>query len=138
MIWRVLRPIYVPLFKALWKYFPRLDPNFTPIRGVTYNRGAAVSKMITDWETEPRFASAYSKMWDDMERVGLGDRSQSEIKHFVYLTSPWKHHMACWAAYQASRLGGDFVDIGTGLGAVIRSVLNRHFPDALQFGINRR
>jgi hypothetical protein len=102
----------------------RITANVAMVRGVQFNAGAAISKFSPAWQDEPDFRAAHGAMWADMEAHGHGNRTQSEEKNYVYLTSPWKLHHVCWAALHASKLGGDFVDIGSGLGVAIRCAIN--------------
>lgn len=102
----------------------RITPHMALVDGIQFNAGTVISRFKPRWQDDSDFRAAYSAMWDDLERNGHGMRSQSEEKRFVYLTSPWKLHHVCWAAFHAQCHGGEFVDIGTGLGVVIRCALN--------------
>lgn len=110
--------------RAAAKTYLRLTPGMSLVDGVTFNSGRALSRHMTDWQNEPEFSAAYSDMWTNLERNGMGRRSQAEEKNYTYLCSPWKMHVACTLAFGCHKLGGDFVDIGTGLGAVTQCVEN--------------
>ena len=118
----IFSKIYNYILAKLAHYHISRQLNLSIIKGVTYDKGSALSRMSDDWEKMSDFSKAYSKMWEDMEKANYAKRKNSNNKSYIYLTSPWKIHHVCWSAFHcASNLDGDFVDIGTGAGVTIRA-----------------
>jgi O-methyltransferase len=78
---------------------------------ITYAADGLISIHNADFITEPRFARAY----------GLGAATGHA---YGDLHIEWRVYVACWAAQQAARLPGDFVECGTNTGIYARAILD--------------
>lgn len=96
-----------------------------PFERMVYNSdGLSVWAKSLDFMQEPKFQKAYSKG----ERSGhsFGDKSQP-------LHIEWRVHVAVWAAQQALKIKGDFVECGVNTG-----ILSLAIADYLDFANSGR
>ena len=85
-----------------------------PNRGPIYYKDGLWTDHVHEFVSDPRFEKAYQR-----GLKGMGSEAQAQ--------GPWRVHVATWAAEQAMRLGGDFVECGVFLGftsSIVMAFLN--------------
>ncbi len=87
-----------------------IDPFELVVGPLTYNVDGLATQHNCDFMNDPKFQHAYQL------GKSTGSWGQSEI--------PWRLHVILWAAEQALRLEGDFVECGVNRGGLSYSIIN--------------
>ena len=102
--------------KKLKVHFPafRLRHRSEPQSWPDHYQDGLWTDHVHEFVSDPRFEKAYQR-----GLKGMGSEAQAQ--------GPWRVHVATWAAEQAMRLGGDFVECGVFLGftsSIVMTFLN--------------
>lgn len=90
----------------------RSDGEVTIAMPLTYDADGLTTTHNADFLKSPLFANAYAKGLDTGHRLGDSDALHIE----------WRIYLCCWAAAQACRLPGDFVECGVSTGITARAI----------------
>ncbi|MBL8672493.1 MAG: class I SAM-dependent methyltransferase [Alphaproteobacteria bacterium] len=91
--------------------FPLPDGSTLVPGPLTYNTDGLATQHSAAFAAEPEFAEAYR----------LGVRTGHNFGDDLHIE--WRVFVACWAAWHASRLDGDFVECGVNTGILSRAVV---------------
>src|SRR5437763_7954198 len=93
----------------LRKLFPKFAELAATLRFHTYMEDGLITRHTADFLMDERFASAYTK------GKATGSWNNSNPR--------WRVYTACWAASQAAKLPGDFVECGVNQGGMALTIM---------------
>ncbi len=95
--------------RVLRKLFPSFAELAATLRAHTYMEDGLITRHTADFVKEERFSSAYAK----------GKATGS----WMNMSPRWRVYTACWAASQAAKLPGDFVECGVNRGGTALAIM---------------
>lgn len=125
--WRMLENARRKLLRPFVDEYLRITPGTVLTDGpFTWDHHGMAARTSAHWSENPRFENAHDESWSELEALDLCWRKRADLITPIRrenFRNEWNIHVACWAAENAMKLDGDFIECGVGTGIFSRCVM---------------
>lgn len=115
------------LLRPFVNEYLRITPGTALTRGpLTWDYFGCAARTAIDWRHAERFTRAHHESWAELEALNLAWHKRADFVTPLRrenFRNEWNIHVACWAAHNAMKLDGDFVECGVGAGIFSRCIM---------------